>query len=165
MLGVPAASSAPLWVLDSIALTDLVTPGREATPDWVPQNGRDSPRWIPHEGVFQNQVQTEPLLRFLNQNVIVVTYVAMPAGCGLVNDVCYSRGVLYMRYFDKQPNKGLPQVNDVLTPRACQALLTYIYIILLGKECTRRHNVFVDDDEWCRSWSPPVQASPCTRKL
>ena len=30
-----------------------------------------------------------------------------------------------MRYFDKQPNKGLPQVNDVLTPGACQALLTY----------------------------------------
>ena len=74
---------------------------------------------------FQNQVQTEPLLGFFSQNVIVVTYVAMPAGCGLVNDVCYSRGVLYMRYFDKQPNKGLPQVNDVLTPRACQALLTY----------------------------------------
>ena len=52
MLGVPAASSAPLWVLDFIALTDLVTSGREAIPDWVPQNGRDLPRWIPHEGVL-----------------------------------------------------------------------------------------------------------------
>ena len=80
---------------------------------------------------FQNLVQTEPLLGFLSQNVIVVTYVAMPAGCGLVNDVCYSRGVLYMRYFDKQPNKGLPQVNDVLTPGACQALITYIYISII----------------------------------
>ena len=40
MLGVPTASSAPLWVLDSIALTDLVASGGEVIPDWVPQNGK-----------------------------------------------------------------------------------------------------------------------------
>ena len=75
VLGVPAASSAPLWDLDSIAVTDLVASVRKIIPDWVPQNG------------FQNQVQTEPLLGFLSQNVMVVTCVAIPAGCGLVNDV------------------------------------------------------------------------------
>ena len=61
MLGVTAASSVPLWVLDSIALADLVTSGREAVPDWVPQNGRDLPRWLPHKGT---SVLTEPLLSF-----------------------------------------------------------------------------------------------------
>ena len=81
MLGVPAASSAPLWVLDFIAITALVALGREIIPDWVPQN------CIQLE-LFQNQVQTEPLLGFLSQNVtMVMTYVAMLAGCGLVNVV------------------------------------------------------------------------------
>ena len=30
-----------------------------------------------------------------------------------------------MQYFNKQPNKGIPRLNEVLTPKACQALLTY----------------------------------------
>ena len=34
-----------------------------------------------------------------------------------------------MQYFNRQPNKGLPQVNDVLTPRACQTLLAYTLIL------------------------------------
>ena len=46
----------------------LVASGREVITDWIPQ-------------AFKNQVQTKPLLGFLSQNVIVVTCVAIPAGC------------------------------------------------------------------------------------
>ena len=58
----------------------------------------DIAAWVPQAEMyyllvvilFQNQVQTEPLIGFLNQNVaMVVTYVAMFAVCGLVNVVCY----------------------------------------------------------------------------
>ena len=57
----------------------------------------DIAAWVPQAEMyyllvvfFQNQIQTEPLIRFLSQNVtMVVTYVAMLAGCGLVNVVCY----------------------------------------------------------------------------
>ena len=53
---------------------------------WVPQAEM---YYLLVVSFFQNQVQTEPLLGFLSQNVtMVMTYVAMPAGCGLVNVVC-----------------------------------------------------------------------------
>ena len=40
-----------------------------------------------------------------------------------------SRNVSYKRYFDKLPNKVSPQVNEALTPRACQALLAYTFTL------------------------------------
>ena len=66
-----------MWLLDSIVLADLVTSGREEISNWVPQNDRE----------FFKIKSRLTLLGFLSQNVIVVTCVAMPAGCGLVNDV------------------------------------------------------------------------------
>ena len=54
---------------------------------WLPQAGRKYQtghiRMIEN---FQNQVQTNPA-RVLSQNVIVVTCMVKPAGCGLVSDV------------------------------------------------------------------------------
>ena len=79
---------------------------------------------------FQNQVQTEPLLWFLSQNVtMVVTYVAMLAGCDLVNVVCYHVVCHTSDTLTSNRTKVSPQVNDVLTPRACQALLAYTLIL------------------------------------
>ncbi len=75
---------------------------------------------------FQNQVQTEPLLGFLSQNVtMIMTYVAKLQGVVwsmlYVNHVvCYTSDTL-----TSNRTKVSPQVNDVLTPGACQALLAY----------------------------------------
>ena len=115
MLGVPAASSAPLWVLDSIALTDLVTSGREAIPDWVPQNGRllrlDLPRWIPHEG-FSNHSRLNTRSRVLEPKCHSHDI------CGNDRTVCvcvvcvmslHHTGVYVCNVSTSLPNKGAPQ--------------------------------------------------------
>ena len=77
-------------------------------------------------GGFKNQVQTEPLLGFLSQNVtMIMTYVAKLQGVVwsmlYVNHVvCYTSDTL-----TSNRTKVSPRVNDVLTPGACQALLAY----------------------------------------
>ena len=50
----------------------------------------------------------------------------MLAGCGLVNVVCYHVACHTSDTLTSNRTKvSPPQVNDVLTPRACQALLAY----------------------------------------
>ena len=47
------------------------------------------------------------------------------AGYGLVNVVCYHVACHTSDTLTSNRTRSPPQVNDVLTPRACQALLAY----------------------------------------
>ena len=54
---------------------------------------------------------------------------------------CVAYHCVYMRYY-QQKNKGFPsRLNEVLTPVACQTLLTYTFI--LGESPIRLHPSFV----------------------
>ena len=89
--------------------------------------------WV---GGFQNQVQTEPLtFGDVGQCPGVlepkcrngVTYAAMLAECGLVNVVCYHVTCHTSDTLTSNRTRSPPQVNDALTPGACQALLAYTF--------------------------------------
>ena len=87
MLGVPAASSAPLKVLDSIVLANLVASGGES---------------LVTSGFFKIKSRLGSPAKVLEPKCHSCDIEAMLAGYGIA--MC----MLYMRYFNRQPNKGLP---------------------------------------------------------